>query len=65
MKIIESYQLVNQVILLCYTSKNKKKRLQGTCRLPLHNSIFDYQGGQEDEEDFTRSWRNSCSGGMW
>ncbi|MDJ7050011.1 hypothetical protein LEC33_28945 [Salmonella enterica] len=27
--------------------------------------MFDYQGGQEDEEDFTRSWRNSCSGGMW
>lgn len=30
-----------------------------------HGNIFDYQDGYVDEDDFTRCWRNSGTGGMW
>ncbi|MEI3834587.1 hypothetical protein V9Y99_01945 [Salmonella enterica] len=26
---------------------------------------MDYQDGYADEEDFTRCWRSSGTGGMW
>ncbi|MDJ8643418.1 hypothetical protein LED31_08685 [Salmonella enterica] len=27
--------------------------------------MFDYQDEYADEEDFTRCWRSSGTGGMW
>ncbi|EBU7090208.1 hypothetical protein DKU67_22830 [Salmonella enterica subsp. enterica serovar Indiana] len=39
--------------------------LQLARKASTHNSIFDYQDGYADEEDFTRCWRRSGTGGMW
>ncbi|HDH0905241.1 hypothetical protein [Klebsiella pasteurii] len=39
--------------------------LQLTRKASTHNSIFDYQDGYADEEDFTRCWRSNGAGGMW
>ncbi|MCC1641993.1 hypothetical protein KSI69_03615 [Salmonella enterica subsp. enterica serovar Indiana] len=39
--------------------------LQLARKASTHNSIFDYQDGYADEEDFTRCWRRSDTGGMW
>ncbi len=39
--------------------------LQLARKASTHNSIFDYQDGYADEEDFTRCWRSSGTGGMW
>lgn len=30
-----------------------------------HGNIFNNQDGYADEEDFTRCWRSSGTGGMW
>ncbi|EAO1486014.1 hypothetical protein D2C03_23585 [Salmonella enterica] len=39
--------------------------LQLTSKTLTHGNIFDYQDGYADEEDFTRCWRSSGTGGMW
>lgn len=39
--------------------------LQLARKASIHNSIFDYQDGYADEEDFTRCWRSTGIGGMW
>ncbi|ENO4014416.1 hypothetical protein ACBH97_003016 [Salmonella enterica subsp. enterica serovar Kiambu] len=39
--------------------------LQLARKASTYNSIFDYQDGYADEEDFTRCWRRSGTGGMW
>ncbi|QAA16581.1 hypothetical protein [Klebsiella pneumoniae] len=39
--------------------------LQLTRNASTHGNIFDYQDEYADEEDFTRCWRSSGTGGMW
>ncbi|EBQ5257936.1 hypothetical protein YM90_002596 [Salmonella enterica subsp. enterica serovar Haifa] len=38
--------------------------LQLARKASIHNSIFDYQDGYADEEDFTRCWRSTGTSGM-
>ncbi|EBD5977277.1 hypothetical protein GUP73_002524 [Salmonella enterica] len=39
--------------------------LQLTRKASTHGNIFNNQDGYADEEDFTRCWRSSGTGGMW
>ncbi|EAM7165997.1 hypothetical protein E4I07_07770 [Salmonella enterica] len=39
--------------------------LQLTRKASTHGNIFNNQDGYADEEDFTRRWRSSGTGGMW
>ncbi|MDM6732326.1 hypothetical protein QUG33_23345 [Citrobacter braakii] len=39
--------------------------LQLTRKTLTHGNIFDYEDGYADEEDFTRCWRSTGTGGMW
>lgn len=39
--------------------------LRLTRKASTHGNIFNNQDGYANEEDFTRCWRNSGTGGMW
>lgn len=47
-----------------YLSEHAERNTQLTRKAPIHNSIFDYQDGYADEEDFTRCWRSTGTSGM-
>ncbi|HHQ4053815.1 TPA: hypothetical protein ACSP0P_004697, partial [Citrobacter freundii] len=42
----------------------RAETLQLARKASIHNSIFDYQDGYADEEDFTRCWRSTGTSGM-